>query len=163
MRRTIKLICLRAVRRKNRRTVDSDSLIDVDLLEAEAEEEFGQGGIGILAGGGEDPGGQRGVLQILFGFGADFGLEVGIGLDEPAGVAGVDAGLAVVERGDEDLRGRQVDYDTLVVDGDVRGVSRLRSIPAIACPWTSRRSLSPTRKSGRMVLERSPSTTLSMV
>src|SRR6202035_4870175 len=70
-------------------------LSDVDLFEPEAIEEDGNGGAGVFAGGIEDAVGERGLLEPLLGFGAGVGFEVGIGGDEEAGGAYIDAGVLV--------------------------------------------------------------------
>ena len=49
---------------------------DVDVLEAEAVEESGDGGAGVFAGGVEDAVGEGGLLELVLGFGAGFGFEV---------------------------------------------------------------------------------------
>ncbi len=92
-------------------------------MEAEAVEEGGDGGAGVLAGGVEDAIGEGRLLELLLGFGARVGFEVLVDGDEEAGGAGVDAGMLVVEGGDEELRGRQGDVDGLaaIVDADVFG------------------------------------------
>ena len=69
----------------------------VDLAEAEGVEEGGDGGAGVFAGGVEDAVGQRGGLELLLGFGAGVGFEVGVSGDENAGGAQVDAGVLVVD------------------------------------------------------------------
>ena len=80
-------------------------------MEAEAVEEGGDGGAGVFAGGVEDSVGEGGLLELLLRFGAGVGLEVLVDGDEQAGGAGVDAGVLVVEAGDEELRGGQRDVD----------------------------------------------------
>jgi len=98
------------------------SLGDVDLGEAEAVEERGDGRARVLAGGVEDAIGKSRLLELLLGLGPSVGLEVLVGRDEEAGRAEIDAGLLVVECGDEELRGRQRDVDGLATDADVFGV-----------------------------------------
>jgi hypothetical protein len=95
---------------------------DVDLLEAEAVEEGGDGGAGVFAGGVEDSVGESGLLELLLGFGAGVGFEVLVGGDKEAGGAGVDAGVLVVERGEEELGGGEGDVDGLAADADVFGL-----------------------------------------
>ncbi len=99
---------------------------DIDLAEAQAVEEGGYGGAGVFAGSIEDAVGEGGLLKLLLGLGAGVGLEVLVYGDEEAGGAGVDAGVLVVERGDEELRGGQGDVDgagtVLLVDADVFGL-----------------------------------------
>jgi len=104
---------------------------NVDLMEAEAVEKSCYGGAGVLAGGVEDAVGECGLLELLLGFGAGVGFEVLVGGNEQAGGASVDAGVLVVERGGEELRGGQGDVDGLsvVVDADVFGFE-LREIDA---------------------------------
>ena len=94
---------------------------DVDLVEAEAVEEGGDGGAGIFAGGVEDAVGEGGFLELVLGACAGFGLEILVYGDEQAGRAGVDAGVLVVERGGEELRGGKGDVDAAgaVALGDV--------------------------------------------
>ena len=75
----------------------ADALGHIDLFEAEAVEQGGDGGAGVFAGGVEDAVGQGGLLELLFGFGAGVGFEVLVGGDEQAGGAQVDAGVLVVE------------------------------------------------------------------
>ena len=75
-------------------------------MEAEAVEEGGDGGAGVFAGGVEDAVGEGGLLELLLGLGAGVGFEVGVGGDEDAGGADVDAGVLVVEGGEEELGGR---------------------------------------------------------
>ena len=67
---------------------------DVDLREAEAEEQGGDGGAGVFAGGVEDAVVERGFLELILGAGAGVGFEVLVDGDEQAGGAGVDAGVA---------------------------------------------------------------------
>src|SRR5580704_4765297 len=95
----------------------------IDLVEAEAVEEGGDGGAGVFAGGVEDAVGEGGLLDLLLGFGAGVGFEVGVGGDEDSGGGHVDAGVLIVEAGVEDLGGREGDVDGLavVVDADVFG------------------------------------------
>jgi len=63
---------------------------------------------------------------LLLGFGAGVGFEIGIDGDEEAGGANVDAGVLVVEGGEEELGGGQGDADGLaaipVGDADVFGL-----------------------------------------
>src|ERR1700761_696597 len=96
---------------------------NVDLVEAEAVEESCDCGAGVLACCVEDAVGEGGLLELLLGLGAGVGFEVLVGWDEEAGGAGVDAGVLVVERGDEELRGGEGDVDGLavVVDAYVFG------------------------------------------
>lgn len=100
-------------------------------MEAEAVEQGGDGGAAVLAGGVEDAVGEGGLLELLLGLGAGVGLEVLVDGNEEAGGAGVDAGVLVVEGGDEELRGGEGDVDGLavVVDADVFGFE-LREIDA---------------------------------
>src|SRR3984885_16245506 len=95
---------------------------DVDLLEAEAVEEGSDGGAGVLAGGVEDSVGESGLLELLLGLDAGVGFEVLVGRDEEAGGTGVDAGVLVVERGEEELGGGEGDVDGLAADADVLGL-----------------------------------------
>jgi hypothetical protein len=83
----------------------------IDLAEAEAVEECGYGGAGVFAGGVEDAVGEGGLLELLLGLGAGVGLEILVDGDEKACGAGVDAGVLVVERRDEELRGGQSDVN----------------------------------------------------
>ena len=96
-------------------------LSDVDLLEAEAVKESRDGGAGVFAGGVEDAVGEGGLLELLLGFGAGVGFEVLVGGDQKTGGAGVDAGVLVIERGDEELGGGESDVDRLPIDADVFG------------------------------------------
>ena len=93
------------------RSVKASILRYVYVLEAEAVEEGGYGGAGVFAGGVEDAVGEGGLLELLLGLGAGVGLEVLVDGDEQAGGAGVDAGVLIVEVGDEELRGGQGDVD----------------------------------------------------
>src|ERR1700730_4213347 len=83
----------------------------LDILEAEAVEEGGDSGAGVFAGDVEDAVGEGGLLELLLGAGAGVGLEVLVDRDEQSRTAGVDAGVLVVERGNEELRGGQGDAD----------------------------------------------------
>ena len=125
-------------------------------MEAEGVEEGGDGGAGVFAGGVEDAVGEGGLLELVLGLGAGVGLEVLVGGDEEAGGAGVDAGVLVVERGDEELRGGEGDVDGAARPGLMRtssGLSLARSMPAMDWPWTTSRMRSPARRSGRMGLD----------
>src|SRR5271163_3470019 len=85
----------------------------VDLFEPQAVEEGGDGGAGVFAGGVEDAVGERGGLELLLGLGAGVGFEVLVDGDEEAGGAGVDAGVLVVDGGDEELGWGEGDLDRL--------------------------------------------------
>jgi hypothetical protein len=98
--------------------LDSSPLTYVDLFEAEAVEEGGDGGAGVFAGGVEDAVGEGGGLELLLGLGASVGFEVGVGGDEEAGGADVDAGVLIVDRGEKDLGGGQGNVDGLAAVGD---------------------------------------------
>ena len=95
-------------------------------MEAQAVEEGGDGGSGVFAGGVENAVGEGGGLELLFSLGTGIGFEVGVGGDEEAGGADVDAGVLVVDAGEEELGGRQGDADglaaVLVGDVDVLGL-----------------------------------------
>ncbi len=82
-------------------------------MKAEAVEEGGDGCAGVFAGGVEDAVGEGGLLELLLGLGTGVGLEVLVDGYEEAGGAGVDAGVLVIECGDEELRGREGDVDGL--------------------------------------------------
>ena len=92
-------------------------------MKAEAVEKGGDGGAGVFAGGVEDAVGESGLLELLLGLGAGVGLEVLVDGNEKTSGAGVDAGVLVVEGGDEELRGGEGDVDglaaVLVFDADV--------------------------------------------
>ena len=99
---------------------------DGDGVEAQAGEEGCDAGLSVLAGAVKDSVGDGGLGDLFFGCLADLGFEVGVGGDEHAGDAGVDAGVGIVEAGGEDLRCGQVDVDGsavqgVSVDGDVGG------------------------------------------
>jgi len=102
--------------------VGRDLLGDVDLVEAEAVEQGGDGGAGVFAGGVEDPVSEGGLLDLLLGLGAGIGFEIWVGGDQDAGGTEVDAAVLVVERGDEELRGGEGDVNRLAVDADVLGL-----------------------------------------
>jgi hypothetical protein len=104
-------------------------LFHVDMLEAERVEQGGDGRAGVLARGVEDAVAEGGLLELLLRRSAGVGLEVGVGRDEQAGGAGVDTGVLLVERGDEDLRGGKGDVDGAagcgaggVIDPDILGL-----------------------------------------
>ena len=85
-------------------------LLNFYLRKSEAFQHAGQRAAGILVGGFEDAVLQRGLLQLTFGFDADFAFEIRIRGREQAGVAGIDAGAGVVDQGAENfglaVRGR---------------------------------------------------------
>ena len=108
-----------------RASIFSAGLGDVDLMEAEAVEQGGDGGAGVFAGGVENAVGECGLLELLLGLGSGVGLEVLVDGHEKASGAGVDAGVLVVERGDEELGGGEGNVDglaaVLAFDADVFG------------------------------------------
>jgi len=57
------------------------------------------------------------LLQLLFGPGAGFGFEILVDGDEQSGAAGVDAGVLVIECGDEELGGGKGDVDRAISCG----------------------------------------------
>ena len=70
-------------------------------------------------------------MQLGLSLGAGVGFEVLVGGDEEAGGAGVDTGVLVVERGGEELGGREGDADGVAagVDADIFG-AEMREIDA---------------------------------
>jgi hypothetical protein len=110
---------------KRASSISGFDLCHVHLFEAQAVEQRGDGGAGVFAGGVEDAVGQRGGLELLLGFGAGVGFEVGIDRDEEAGGTDVDAGVLVVDGGEEELGRGEGDVDglgaVLVGDADVFG------------------------------------------
>jgi len=94
-------------------------------MEAEAVEEGADGGLGVAVGSHEDAVVEGGLRHLLLGGLADLGLEVHIGINEQAGAAGKDLGLAVVNAGGEDLGRGQFDMNGIAVDGDVGGLELL--------------------------------------
>ena len=100
---------------------------DVDVGKAEGIKQGGEGGAGVFAGGVEDTVGEGGLLELALGFGAGVGFEVAVDGNEQAGGAGINAGVGVVEGGDEDFRGGKDEMDgaiggaVWVFDADVFG------------------------------------------
>ena len=108
-------------------------LSNIHFVKPEAEEEGGDGGASIFAGGVEDAVSEGGLLKLLFGLGAGVAFKIRVGGNEDAGGAHVDTRVLVVECGHEKLRGRQGDVDrlaaVLVGDADVFGFE-LREVDA---------------------------------
>ena len=79
--------------------------------------------MGVLLGGFQDAVLQSGLLQLAFGFLADFAFEIGIWGGEQAGVTGVHAGFGVVDTGTENLRGGKAQRNGASVHGNVAGLN----------------------------------------
>ena len=93
-------------------------------MKAETLQHSGESAARVVGGGFEDAVLQRGLLQLTFGFFADFTFEIGIGRGEQTSVAGVDASLGVIDAGAEDFGGGQMDGNFLALDLDVTVLQR---------------------------------------
>ena len=90
-------------------------------MEAQAVEEGGDGGAGVLLAESRIPSERAEACSCFSALRRGVGFEVRVGGDEDTGGAHVDAGVLVVEGGDEELGGWQGDADGLaaVLAGDL--------------------------------------------
>ena len=100
-------------------------LLDSDLMEAESIKKGADSGLSVAVGSHQNAVVESGLRHLLLGGLADLGLEVHIRINEQAGAAGKDLGLAVVNAGGEDLGCGQFDMNGIAVDGDVGGLELL--------------------------------------
>ena len=91
----------------------------IHFVEAEAIEQRGDTGPGVLPRFVKDAVGERGLGDLLFGCQANLGFQVWIGGNQQTRCAGIDPRLSVIDPCGENLRRRQAHLDGISMHGSV--------------------------------------------